>query len=125
MTDLYHYWGSDLTLDATGDLLTIDGVTETNQRILRGLMTAAPEYVFHPAYGAGIGKHVGDALTTQDYTRIQASIRQIVVSDTDVQQNPPPQFSFKASPTGYLAVSISYYYAPNGQLQTLTFNVTK
>lgn len=123
--DINHYWGQDLSLSASGDLLAVDGVTETNQRILRGLMTAAPEYVFHPSYGAGIGKHVGDALTTQDYSRIQADIRQIVLADQNVAQSPAPSFAFQSSPTGYLAVSITYTYQPTGQLKSLTFNVSK
>lgn len=125
MTDIYHYWGSDLQLDATGDLLAVDGVTETNQRILRGLMTAAPEYVFHPEYGAGIGKHVGDALNFGDYSRIEADIRGIVLRDVNVASNPTPSFQFQTSPTGYLSVSIIYTYKPTGQLQTLAFNVSK
>lgn len=125
MTDLYHYWGTDLQLSATGDLLTVDGVTETDQRILRGLMTAAPEYVFHPKYGAAIGKHVGDALSISDYSRIKADIRSIVIRDVNVSTNPAPQLDFKATASGYLSVSISYIYKPTGQLQTLAFNVGK
>ncbi len=121
--DIYHYWGSDLQLSATGDLLAVDGVTETNQRIIRALMTAGPEYVFHPAYGAAIGKHVGDALSTGDYSRIQAEIRAIVLRDQNVANNPAPTFTFQASATGYLSVSIEYTYKPTGQLQTLSFNV--
>ena len=88
-------------------------------------MTAAPEYVFHPTYGAAIGKHVGDALSIGDYSKIKADIRAIVIRDADVSTNPAPQFDFKASPTGYLAVSITYTYKPTGQLQTLSFNVSK
>lgn len=125
MTDLAHYWGSDLQLSATGDLLTIDGVTETNQRILRGLMTAAPEYVFHSKYGAAIGKHVGDALSIGDYSKIKADIRAIVIRDPNVASKPEPQLDFKATALGYLSVSISYFYKPTSQLQTLSFNVGK
>lgn len=123
--DLYHYWGGDIQLSATGDLLTVDGVTETNQRILRGLMTSPSEYFYHPTYGAGIGKHVGDALSVQDYAAIQASIRGIVLADIDVSPNPAPAFDFQPSTSGMLLVSINYTYRPTGELQTLTFNVSK
>lgn len=123
--DLHHYWGGDIQLSATGDLLTVDGVTETNQRILRGLMTSTGEYYYHTTYGAGIGKHVGDALTTQDYSAIQANIRGLVLSDPDVSPSPAPAFDFQASPNGMLLVSINYTYRPSGALQTLTFNVSK
>lgn len=125
MTDIYHYWASDLQLSATGDLLAVDGVTETNQRILRGLMTAAPEYVFHATYGAAIGKHVGDALSIGDYSKIKADIRAIVIRDPNVSTNPAPTLDFKASALGYLSVSITYTYKPTSQLQTLSFNVGK
>ncbi len=123
--DIYHYWGNDLQLSATGDLLLVSGFVETNQRILRGLMTAAPEYIFHTSYGAAIGRHVGDALSSSDFTRIQADIRAIVIRDSDVAKNPQPQFTFTPTSSGYLAVSIAYTYKPTGQLQTLTFNVSK
>ncbi|MDE2000425.1 MAG: phage tail protein [Burkholderiales bacterium] len=123
--DIWHYWGGDLQLSATGDLLTSSDVTETSQRILRGLLTAAPEYVFHPSYGAALGKHVGDALSPDDYARIRRDIRQVVLRDLNVQLTPPPTFDFNVSPQGYLAVSVTYTYKPTGALQTLTFNVTK
>ncbi len=123
--DLHHYWGNDLSLSANGDLLSVDGVTETNQRILRGLMTAAPEYVFHADYGAAIGKHVGDALSFADYSKIKSDIRSIVLRDPNVAALPAPMMDFKSLPTGYLTVSIVYTYKPTGQLQTLSFNVSK
>lgn len=125
MTDIYHWWGSDVSFGAGGDLLTVSGVEETNQRILRGLLTAAPEYLFHATYGAALGQHVGDALSPEDYTAIKAGIRQVVLSDPNVQPAPAPTFNFSARPDGTLAVSVTYMYRPSGSLQTLSFSVSK
>ncbi len=125
MTDIFHYWSNDIELDATGDILTVEGTTETNQRILRALMTAAPEYFFHASYGAGIGRHVGEAISSSNYSAIQADVKSIVSKDPDVSPTPKPTFSFISSPTGYLVVKINYTYRPTGQLQTFTFTVSK
>lgn len=125
MTDIFHVWGSDLSFDATGDLLSVSGVDETNQRILRGLLSAAPEYVFHPTYGAALGQHVGDALSVEAYTAIKAAIRSAVLADPNVQTQPAPTFDFQARNDGTLAVSVAYFYRPTGSLQTLAFSVSK
>lgn len=125
MTDLAHYWGSDLTLAANGDLLVATETTEVNQRILRALMTAPGDYLFHMQYGVGVGQYVGKALTVSDYAKIRAAVRSIVLRDPDVAQTPAPKINFRVNAQGYVLVSIPYTYKPSGQLQTLTFTVSK
>ncbi len=125
MSDLSHYWGSDLTLAANGDLLVATDTTEVNQRILRALMTSPGDYLFHMQYGVGVGQYVGKALTATDYAKIRAAVRSVVVRDPEVAQTPTPQINFRVNAQGYVLVSISYTYKPSGQLQTLTFTVSK
>lgn len=123
--DIYHYWGSDLQLSSSGDLLTVSDGTEINQRILRALMTFAGEYVWHVKYGVGIGKHVGQPLSPTDFVRIKAAVRAAVIREPNVQQTPPPQISFQANAMGYLVVTIDYTYKPDGKLKSMTFTVSK
>lgn len=123
--DIFHTWGADLAFAANGDLLTATGPTETTQRLLRGLLTAAGEYLFHPAYGVGAGQDVGLALTSGDYAQIQARIQGLVGSDAGVAATPAPTFDFQMRPDGRLGVRVQYADARNGALQTLAFTVSK
>lgn len=122
MADVFHWWGEDTQFSASGDDLLASAVTELNQRILRALLTSPGDYIWHPSYGAGLGRFVGRALSPEEYAEIMALIRTVVLGESDVQKQPDPQISFQADATGLLSVQIIYTYAPTGQPQTLTFN---
>ena len=74
MTDLYHFWGNDLTASPSGDLATADDSETTLQQILRALMTnpalndsagnpiASADYSDHPTFGAGLPRRIGSNL---------------------------------------------------------------
>ena len=59
MADLFVWWGQDLTILPTGDVLTCDGTIEGEQRVLRRLLTPPQSYIWHPEYGAGLSSYVG------------------------------------------------------------------
>jgi len=84
MSDLNHFYGGDLSLSATGDILKVDGSTQGQQRVLRrlltnpalmdssGKVTVVGDYIWHPTYGAGLPRMVGD---TVDIPKITGVIR--------------------------------------------------
>lgn len=100
---------------------SIDNCT---QRILRVLLTAAGDYIWHTGYGIGAGKYVGKGLSPQVLQQIKAAFRGQILSDPDVASNPPPALDFNTKTANVLAVTITYTYAPTGKPQTLSFNVS-
>ena len=121
MNDLSHQWGQDLVSGPTGDLASVRGLTRSQQRIIRRLLTAPGTYLWHPSYGAGLGAYIGQ---TADIETIQAIIIMQLTEETSVVQNPAPTITVNAISNG-LFVSIQYIDADsNGQSTPLAFNIT-
>ena len=59
MADLFHWFGNDLQVDPSGDLLTVEGTVKGQQSIVRRLLTAAFGYIFEITYGAGLSAFIG------------------------------------------------------------------
>jgi hypothetical protein len=121
MPDLYQTWGNDLVVDASGDLLTTDGTTLGQQRVLRRLLTNMGDYIWQLGYGAGLGGFVGNPVNTQ---RIAAVARQQMYREAVVARNPAPVISVTATSTGYVTLNIQYVDAPTNQPVVLTFSLT-
>lgn len=120
MADASQYFGSDLTLSATGDLLVADGLEESKQRILRRLLTNPGDYLWEPDYGAGLPTYIGRPL---DQAALTALIKAQMYQEASVAHDPEPQVAVQAIANG-LSVQIAYTYAPTGQTATLAFDVT-
>jgi Phage baseplate assembly protein W len=123
MSDEFHWWGQDTQFSASGSSSIASGVTELNQRIIRALLTPPGTYIWHPTYGAGLGRFVGRALSVEEYALIKSLIFSVVMVEPDVQKQPPPTITYQADATGLLSAAINYIYAPTGVPQTLNFNV--
>jgi phage baseplate assembly protein W len=123
INDIYHYWSSDLSASAGGDLLTVDGTERGQQRVLRRLLTNPGDYVFHPDYGAGLPAFVGQSI---DPAKIAAVIRSNILLEDAVATLPPPVITVSAlsSDPGAFAVTIAYNDAANGKPVVLSFNVS-
>ena len=121
MTDLYHYIGGDLEASATGDVQQVDGLDQTSQRILRRLLTNAGDYIWHPEYGAGLGRKVGALL---DVPGIRGLIRSQIFLEASVARTPEPVIEVTAIPNG-VSVRIKYYDGSTGRLATLAFDVNR
>ncbi|MGJ7529862.1 phage tail protein [Variovorax sp. GB1P17] len=121
MTDLYHYMGDDLSVSATGDIQQCDGLTQTSQRILRRLLTNPGDYIFHPEYGAGLGKKIGTVL---DIRSITGLIRSQIFLEANVARVPAPVITVTPLQGG-LSARIQYYDGSTGLLATLAFNVNR
>ena len=115
-----HYFGQDLTLGATGDLQAVDSILLSQQRILRRLMTNPGDYIWEPAYGAGLPRMIGKPF---DLVAVTALIQAQMFLESSVVQQPPPQITATAFQNG-MFVSIQYVEVDSGQTTVLSFDVT-
>ena len=123
MFDLFHQWGTDLSIGPTGDRAVIDGSTLGQQRVLRRLMTNPGDYVWQLGYGAGLAQFVGQPANP---SQIQAVIRSQIFKEAAVSRTPEPDISVQFDPTGgtgTIYLQIRYVDAPSGQTQVLSFSV--
>ena len=116
-----HYFGGDLTVSASGDLLAASGIPLANQRLLRRLMTNPGAVLYHPEYGAGLGRFVGQPADT---LQIRAIIFAQMLLEASVDQTVTPAVAVQVSDAGYVFVAVSFTYAPTGETSSLNFKVT-
>jgi hypothetical protein len=107
----YHIFGTDLVLGANGDLLMVSGVTETQQRLYRRLMTNLGDYIWHLTYGAGLPARVGLKVNA---AAITAAVRAQVFQETTVARVPAPTVGLTVNPSGAVICDITFVYAPTG-----------
>ncbi len=120
MTDVYHYFSSDLTLSAAGDLLVATDLDETTQRVLRRLLTNVRDYLWQPTYGAGLPGYIGRTL---DQAAISALIKAQMYLEADVSHAPEPRIALQQIPNG-LSAQIAYTSVQTGEPVLLSFDVT-
>ncbi|QEL14795.1 phage tail protein [Limnoglobus roseus] len=120
MTDAAHYFGSDLVISANGDLLVADGLEESKQRVLRRLLTNQKDYLWQPAYGAGLPSYIGLPL---DEAAISALIKSQMYLEADVSHDPEPQVTLQSIPNG-ISAQITYFSIENGEPVLLSFDLT-
>lgn len=120
MADLDHLVGDDLKVSPTGDLAIAAGDTETQERILRRLITSVGGYMFHTDYGAGIGGMVGDPVGIE---AIQGIVAGQLGLEESVAKMPAPTVTVTPI-IGGVFCAISYFNAVNNNPYTLSFQVT-
>jgi hypothetical protein len=120
MADAGLYFGGDLLLSATGDLLAVDSVLESNQRILRRLLTNAGDYIWQLNYGAGLPKRIG---STMDENELRSLITSQMQLEQSVLQNPPPQILLDDIGNGF-EIDITYVEQDSKAPVTLSFDVS-
>lgn len=121
MPDIAHWFDNDLTPSATGDLLSIDGLERGRQRILRRLLTNPGDYIWHPEYGAGLGRRVGQL---RDINAIRSVIRTQIMEEACVGKSPLPAIDVTAIDSGVF-VSIKYLNVETGAQDVLSFDLTE
>jgi hypothetical protein len=119
--DLAHWWGNDLSLSATGDLLSVGGVVKGQQRVLRRLLTNPQDYVWHGEYGGGLPLYIGDPL---DIDIVTAVIRFQIANEAQVARDPLADV-FVRPVLGGVQARIVYTDADAGNPTTLTFDVSE
>lgn len=123
MNDIYHYFGNDIQASVNGDLLTVDGITKGQQRILRRLLTNPGDYIYHTDYGAGLPRYVGQALSTAKYQEIKGLITSQIFLESCVSKTPAPVITLNAN-QNTLFCEIQYTDAQTNLPQVLSFSVT-
>ena len=124
--EIYQDYGNDLVVTATGDLQTADGITLSNQRIVRRLLTTPiavanpPDYLQQPAYGAGLPQFIGQINTDQTYNKIKALITAQMYEEQTVSKIPPPTIELTGLPNK-LTGTITYNYASTNQQVVINF----
>lgn len=121
MPDLFHVFGSDLVVAASGDLATASEPDFTRQRILRRFLTNPGDYIWHPDYGAGLPQFVGQP---EQPLRIAAIVRRQIALEAGVATSPTPTVAVTYLPTGAVFVAITYSESATGLPQTLNHTVT-
>jgi len=120
--ELYQNYGFDLQLLPNAQLELVDNGLETQQRILRRLMTNPGAYLFAPDYGAGLGLYIGQNLSNALEHQIKGVITRQMFLENTVVQSPPPKISLSQNGT-QLTVSITYIAKSSGNVYTLSFTV--
>ncbi|UGY15104.1 hypothetical protein HAP48_0042370 [Bradyrhizobium septentrionale] len=121
MADVSLEWHEDFTLDATGDLLVVDGDDEVRQRLERRLFTAVKGYVWHPDYGAGLPQKIGSTLSVP---QIKAVCAAQLALEASVAPNPPARLNVTRSLTdpGLISIDIQFTDARTGA--SVSFTIT-
>lgn len=116
MADLFHQWGSDLSLGPTGDLATADTPTVTTQRVLRRLLSNPGDYIWQLGYGAGLPRMVGQPANA-------AAIRGVITSqmyqEAGVSQDPAPAVKVKGGMDGTVFAAVQYTDAATNETQAV------
>jgi hypothetical protein len=106
MYDIYLEWGTDLSVGSNGDLALVNGSTQTNQRVMRRLLTNPGDYIWNLAYGAGLGSFVGSIADSLD---IEAVIRNQISLEAAVPSTPAPNVMVQTIAVGgYVVADITY-----------------
>jgi phage baseplate assembly protein W len=120
MADVSHTMGSDLQLDATGDIATSDGSQLGQERVLRRLLTNPGAYIWQPQYGAGLARFLGRPMAA---ARISAISRAQMYQEDVVSHSPAPTIKVVPQDNGTFTETIRYVDAQTGQSVPLTFSV--
>lgn len=122
--DIYSDFGIDLVNTSTGDFDTVNGQLETQQRIIRRLLTTPGSYKEHPEYGAGLGAYIGQLMSPSVIDKIKGVIRAQLYLEDAVSKGTPPVITVYQNPSvlNNLQIGITYYEANTNQEYYLTFN---
>jgi hypothetical protein len=120
LTDLYHFWGSDLTLSPSNGLLGAQRFDRTSQRLIRRLLTnpGGADYLWQPEYGGGLLALIGTNATIGEIT---ARINGQVALEPSIAQSPAPIIILTPINGGF-AIYI-FFYDETGNGTPLSFNL--
>ena len=122
MADLHHGWAGDLSSSPTGDLATVEGPALGTERVLRRLLTNPGDYIWHPAYGAGFVRFVGQPA---DPAGVRALIRSQMQLEAAVAREPEPVILVQSDPGGSLSVQIRYADAETAEARALNIELPR
>lgn len=130
--DIYHFWGGDLSVSPSGDLLLADQPTTGTQRVYRRLLTnpalsdsagnpvASADYMWHPSYGAGVPRKVG---SPGNVPATKALIKGQILLESAVAVQPAPTITLTQT-NNTVSATIQYVDANSATPQFLNFDVS-
>jgi hypothetical protein len=117
MTDIAHLIGNDLTITSYGDVVMSNDVEEVQERVLRRLLSNPGSYYWHPGFGAGLARFLGQTLRT---ARIKGTIMKQILLERGVSKNPPPTITLTEYNGDTVVATIKYIDANTGATSLLT-----
>jgi phage baseplate assembly protein W len=107
-------WGGDLLVGSTGDIGVAPIQVEVQQRIVRRLLTNPGEYIWHIAYGAGLGSFVGKPYSP---ALIEGTVLSQLMYEALIRANPSPTVLTSQSTAGsFSSTSLTIQYQVGGVL---------
>ena len=116
-------FGNDISLNSSGDIQQSSKTDLANQSIIRRLLTNPGEYIWHPTYGAGIGRFVGENLSSENFDNIKNIITSQMLMESTVAQFPLPKITLSSTNGTVLICDITYYDAILKNPETISFKV--
>jgi phage baseplate assembly protein W len=120
MADVAHYFSADIQQSATGDLLAVDGLAESQQRVLRRLLTNPGDYIWQLDYGAGLPRFIGQPI---DQAALTSLIKTQMYLEPSVARSPEPVVQLTPIANG-VSARIQYVEVESGQPTVLSFTVS-
>lgn len=120
--DISQNFGSDFSFSARNDLLTSSDIEKSRQRVLRRLLTNPGDYIWHPQYGTGLQRFIGQSLSSDRFDEIRSLITSQIFLEESVAKTPQPVILLQTIQGG-LFVQINYTQASTQSQVMLTFDV--
>lgn len=122
MSDLHMEWAGDVASSETGDIAAVGRPTLGTERVVRRLLTNPGAYIWHPSYGAGLARFVGQPV---DVAGIEALIRSQMLLEAAVARDPEPVVTVSVDPAGSLFVQVRYADADTAQDRILNIELPR
>ena len=120
MNDVHLGWAGDVASSETGDLAAVGRPELGTERVLRRLLTNPGAYLWHPGYGAGLARYVGQPI---DPAGIEALIRSQMMLELSVARDPEPLITVRPDVGGSLFVQVRYADADTAVARTLNIEL--
>ena len=117
LQDIDHNFGGDIGIAASGDLALVGATSRSQQRILRRWLTNPGDYTLDPTYGGGIGRYVGQVVSTQ---QVAANMVEQMLLEPSVAADPAPVVVVTL--TNDTLSATARYTDADGSSQTLAFD---
>jgi hypothetical protein len=126
MADISLPWGGEITVDETGDIASVSGIAELQQRVIRRFLTnsyqpatgtlppSPPDYIYDGNYGGNARLYVDRRLNSGILATIQKRLLDSATSETEVSLTAPPIITaYYAAGAVYVSATI---YLANGDV---------
>jgi phage baseplate assembly protein W len=122
VNDINHDIGQDLHLSSLNDISHSSGLSRSQQRVLRRLLTNPGDYIWHSNYGAGLAKYIGQSLNSDRFDEIKSTIISQIFLEDSVSKDVQPEI-FIQTIQGGVFIQINYVESVSKNPIVLSFNL--